>query len=150
MPCGKTEQWAKSREKTDLKKRGGAGAKAAVIKKIQAEAKKNGATLQSDGKGGVDPNITLQVFRRDKFRCQNKDCPSPKKDITLDHISGHPKEIAKDPKAKNRADLKKGIKLGHVDAVAALHTLCAACHNSVHSREREIDAGKKPQPMRGE
>jgi hypothetical protein len=31
----------------------------------------------------------------------------------------------------------------------ALRTICARCHDRCHDREREIDAGEKPQPMRG-
>ncbi len=125
---------------------------ARIVRQIQREAKKHGATLAQDGKGGVDPAIALEVFRRDKWRCTNSHCPTPKKDITLDHISGHPKEIAEDPEARKRGDLKKGVELGHVNEVDALHVLCEECHTGkggVHARENQIEDGKKPSPMRG-
>lgn len=140
------------------RKRAGSGrgkrADAAVVRQIQREAKEHGATLANGGKGGLDPRLARAVFRRDKFRCTNKHCPTPKKLITLDHISGHPKEIREDSEARNRKDLKRGVQMGHVDKLGALHTLCEACHtkgsNSVHARENAIEAGKKPPPMRGD
>ncbi len=125
---------------------------ARIVRRIQREAKKHGATLAQDGKGGVDPRVALKVFRRDHWRCTNDHCPTPKKNITLDHISGHAKEIEADPEARDRADLKRGIKLGHIDDPAALHVLCEDCHTGkggVHARENQIEAGKKPSPMRG-
>jgi hypothetical protein len=121
-----------------------------ALKKIRREAKAAGATLKSDGEGGLAPSLALGVFRKYKWRCSNENCPTPKKDLDLDHISGHPQEIAADKGARNRKDLKLGIKLGHVNKIDALHVLCAKCHDAVHNREREIDDGKKPDPMRGE
>ena len=120
-----------------------------ALKKIRREAKAAGATLKSDGEGGLRPSLALGVFRKGKWRCSNEDCPTPKKDLDLDHVSGHAREVAEDPSARKRKDLKRAIKLGHVSKEAALHVLCAKCHDRVHSREREIDDGKKPEPMRG-
>jgi 5-methylcytosine-specific restriction endonuclease McrA len=122
----------------------------AALLKIRREAKAAGATLKSDGEGGLRPSLALGVFRRGKWRCANTDCPTPKKSLSLDHISGHAKEIDNDPGARNRRDLRKGIQIGHVNKLDALHVLCSPCHDSVHSREREIEAGKKPEPMRGD
>jgi hypothetical protein len=145
----KFERWAGRHQKRAARDvRSGADAKK-IIEKIRKEANENGATLQSDGKGGVDPKIVLQVFRRDKWRCSNEHCPTPKTNLTLDHISGHPSEIAHDPEAKNRKDLQEGVRLGHIDDPKALHTLCAKCHDAVHAREREVENGKSPKPMRG-
>jgi hypothetical protein len=141
--------WARRKVRNARRATGKAISDAEVVATIQKEAKAAGATLQHDGKGGVDPRITLAVFRRDGWECSNENCPTPKKDLTLDHISGHAKEIEHDSEAKKRGDLKQGIKLGHIDNVAALHTLCAACHNEVHDRERALENGKKPPPMRG-
>jgi hypothetical protein len=121
-----------------------------ALVKLRREAKKAGATLESNGEGGLRPSLVLGRMRLDKFRCQNKHCPDPKKNLTVDHISGHPKEIAADPEARGRKDLRRGIKLGHVSKLDAIHTICAVCHDAVHDREREIDSGKKPEPMPGE
>jgi hypothetical protein len=121
-----------------------------ALKKIRREAKAAGATLKSDGEGGLAPSLALGVFRKYKWRCSNENCPTPKKDLDLDHISGHPQEIAADKGARNRKDLKRGIKLGHVNKIEALHVLCAVCHSKCHDRERAIDEGKRPPPMRGE
>ena len=142
--------WARRKVKASRHQAAKAKTDADVVATIQREAKANGATLEKEGKGGVDPRIALAVFRRDHWECSNENCPTPKKDITLDHISGHAKEIEKDPEAKNRKDLKHGISLGHINDPAALHTLCAACHDEVHNRERALENGKKPPPMRGE
>ena len=145
----KYEGWATRKVHAVRRKAGKSMSDAEVVATIQREAKAAGATLENEGKGGVDPRICLAVFRRDHWRCSNKHCPTPQKELTLDHISGHPKEIAKDPEAKKRKDLKQGIALGHVNDPKALHAICAACHDSVHQRERAIENGKAPPPMRG-
>ncbi len=121
-----------------------------TVEQIQREAEAAGATLASNGKGGLDPAIAIQVFRRDGWECTNPKCPTPKEDLDLDHISGHGREIAEDPEARDNPRLKEGEELGHVDDPAALHVLCRPCHDQVHDRERDISAGKKPQPMRGD
>jgi hypothetical protein len=44
------------------------------------------------------------------------------------------------------------VELGHVSDEDALHVLCRKCHvgkGGVHARENQIEAGKKPTPMRG-
>lgn len=139
-----------------LRKRGGARnrrADGAVVRQIQREAREHGATLANAGKGGLDPRLALKVFRRDGWRCTNRHCPSPKKNLDLDHISGHPKEIKQDREARRRQDLRRGVKLGHVNKAGALHVLCRACHvgkGGVHARENAIEDGKKPPPMRGD
>lgn len=147
------KQWARGKKRAGQDGNPAAAARdAQVVQKMQAEAKKHGATLANGGKGGLDPRLALRVFRRGRWRCGNKDCPTPKKNLTLDHISGHPKEIAQDPGARQRPDLRKGIALGHVDEPAALHVLCEDCHTGkggVHARENQIEDGKRPDPMRG-
>jgi hypothetical protein len=141
--------WARRRSRADNRAQTKAKVRADNLAQIRAEAARNGATLETDGEGGVDPAIALEVFRRDNWRCSNEDCPTPQENLTLDHISGHPNEIAEDAGASNRADLKAGIKLGHIDDPEALHALCARCHARVHQRERAIQQGDKPQAMRG-
>jgi len=123
-----------------------------VVRQMRAEAKRAHATLANGGKGGLDPRLALTVFRRGHWRCANKNCPTPKKNLTLDHISGHPKEIEEDADASKKKDLQEGIELGHIDDPKALHVLCEECHTGkrgVHAREDQIEAGKEPDPMRG-
>jgi len=143
--------WSAARKRAGGRNR---RADAAVVRQIQREAREHGATLANGGKGGLDPRLARAVFRRDGYRCTNKHCPTPKRRVTLDHISGHPKEIREDSEARKRKDLKRGVKMGHVNKLDALHTLCEDCHteasNSVHARENAIEAGKKPPPMRGD
>jgi hypothetical protein len=120
-----------------------------ALKKMRREAKAAGATLDNNGEGGLAPSLVLGAFRRAGWRCENGDCPAPKKNITIDHISGHAQEIKANPEARRRKDLQRGIAAGHVSKPEAIHVLCAACHDRVHDRERAIDDGEKPQPMRG-
>lgn len=134
------------------RKRGGAGGKddSMVVRQIQREAKEHGATLAHEGKGGLDPRLALKVFRRAKWRCENEDCPAPKKDLDLDHQSGHPKEIREDPDARKDPKARAAAAEPDPKDDRFLHVLCAACHDRVHDRERAIEKGKKPQPMRGD
>jgi len=150
MPRKFSSDWASRAVNDAFIKCARASRKSATAQMIQDEAKNYGATLQSGGHGGVDPEIALKVFQRDNWRCANENCPTPRKDLTLDHIAGHAHEIEKDPIARKQSDLRMGIEEGHVDKVDALHVLCAACHDRVHLREREVVQGKKPEPMRGE
>jgi hypothetical protein len=142
--------WARRRRRAALAKTARPAKDAAVVRTIQREAKEHGATLAHDGKGGIDPRIALKVFRRADWRCENPKCPDPKKDLDLDHQSGHPKEIKEDPEA--RADAKNAAASRDPDPKddRFLHVLCAACHDRAHDRERAIDQGKKPKPMRGD
>lgn len=146
-------RWARRSERRSTHENAKAMRAARIVATIQREAKEHGATLSNGGKGGLDPALALRVFRRDGYKCTNEDCPTPRKNLDLDHISGHAKEIAEDPKAKKNPVLKKGVKLGHVDKAAALHVLCRECHvgeDGVHERENAIEDGKKPPPMRGD
>lgn len=120
-----------------------------ALKTLRKEARAAGATLETNGEGGLPSSLVLGRMRRDKYRCSNEDCPNPKKNLTIDHVSGHPKEIAEDPGARGRKDLKRGIKAGHVSTIDAIHTICSRCHGMVHDRERSIDKGEKPEAMPG-
>lgn len=122
-----------------------------VVRRIQREARAAGATLAHGGKGGIDPRVALKVFRRARYRCENPDCPAPRKGLDLDHQSGHPKEILEDPKARKDPGDRAAARAGDDPKDDRfLHVLCAKCHDRVHDRERAIDAGKKPRPMRGD
>lgn len=142
--------WARRSERRATSGNARAARGAMLREALKREAKEAGATLKNGGKGGLNPALALLVFRRDEFTCRNEDCPDPKKDLDLDHISGHAREIEEDPKARKNPDLKKGVDLGHVDIPEALHVICAACHDAVHEREREIEEGEDPDPMPGD
>jgi hypothetical protein len=135
---------------TRIKKRAGASSDDRVVRRIQREAKRAGATLAHGGKGGLDPRLALKVFRRDHWRCSNPKCPTPKKDLDLDHQSGHPEEILQDPKARKDPGDRAAARAGDDPKDDRyLHTLCVKCHDRVHDRERAIEQGKRPKPMRG-
>jgi hypothetical protein len=152
LPMGQASAlYAKSKQKDQPKPKEKklSGQERLALKKMRREARLAGATLDNDGKGGLPPSLVLGRMRKDGFRCSNVKCPDPKKNITVDHISGHPKEIAEDKGARGRKDLRKGVELGHIDTLDAIHTLCARCHDAVHDREREIEHDEQPEPMPG-
>jgi hypothetical protein len=144
------ERWAQRHARSMTCKAGKAAGKQDVIATIQREAKAAGATLAHDGKGGLDPNLALDAFRRAKWRCGNKYCPTPKEELDLDHESGHPREIFdslkqwKNPELRAAATESNGPKDDRF-----IHVLCALCHDAVHERERALENGKAPPPMRG-
>lgn len=135
--------WAKGRG------RGGRG-DAAVVRQIQREAREHGATLAHGGRGGIDPRLALKTFRRGKWRCANPKCPSPKRKLDLDHQSGHPKEIREDPEASKDPKSMAAARDPDPKDNKFLRVICEKCHDRVHDREREIEDGKKPKPMRGD
>ena len=141
----KIEDWARRKVKAGRRKTGKAMSDAEVVSTIQKEAKAAGATLKNDGKGGLDPNLALKVFRRDKYTCQVPNCKTPKKEADLDHIGGHAAELEQDPKAA--AWLKEQAEKGKENTLDGLHVLCGRHHDLVHSRDRAIEDGKKPPPM---
>jgi hypothetical protein len=146
----KLEGWARRKVKATCRQAARAKTGADVVATIQREAKAAGATLKNDGKGGLDPNLALRKFREAGWRCGNKYCPTPKEDLDLDHSSGHPKEIFEslkswqNPKLRAAATKADGPKDDRFISV-----LCAQCHDVCHERERAIENGKNPPPMRG-
>ena len=142
----KFTQWAYRKVKADRDTKAKTSEDVDVVKQIQAEAKKNGATLANEGKGGLDPRMALKVFQRDKWTCGVPNCKTAKEDLDLDHIGGHPKELKDDPEAY--AWLKKESEKGKKDDGGnGLHVLCKRHHDAVHSRERSIEQGQEPKPL---
>ena len=117
----------------------------AIREKIRRMAKLAGATLNNGGKGGLDPKLALEVFKRGKFRCSVPGCKTPKDKVDLDHIGGHAAELEQDPKAA--AWLKEEAEKGKENTPDGLHTLCARHHDMVHQRDNAIEDGKTPPPM---
>jgi hypothetical protein len=134
--------WARRRVYADRTNRTVPG----IVEQIRAEAKDHGVTLAHDGEGGIDPRLALAAFRKAKWRCENPFCPTPKKSLDLDHIGGHPREIFEDADTGRR--LRRGATAGKKND-KFIHVLCKKCHDAVHQRERAIEDGKQPPPMRG-
>ena len=137
--------WATRKVQATRRKAGKSMSAAEVVATIQKEAKAAGATLANNGKGGLDPNLALTVFRRDKFSCRVPNCKTAKKDVDLDHIGGHAHELEEDPKAA--AWLKEQAGKGKENTPDGLHCLCLRHHDLVHKRDRAIENGKQPPPM---
>lgn len=146
------KDWARRRGRQQDKKNAGSAKANEVVQTIRKEAEEAGATLKNGGKGGLDPKLALKAFREADWKCENPNCPDPKKDLDLDHQSGHPMEIFEDPEAwknpKARAAAKVGEK-GDKKDDRFVHVLCAACHDAVHERERALENGDEPPPMPG-
>ena len=134
--------WARRHLRTERKYARKGAEDDAVVKQIQDEAKKQGVTLANDGKGGLDPKLALKIFQKGKWTCAVPGCKTPKKDLDLDHISGHPKELEEDPEAT--AWLKAQAKKPKSNDEKGLHVLCLRHHDAVHNRERAIENGNKP------
>ena len=92
-----------------------------ALAKLRKEAKFHGATLESDGKGGLPPSLVLHIFRRDKWRC--KRC-GLKQDLTLHHVGGIPES-------------KWLSKKGHSNDPNNIVLLCAECHDALHEGARD-------------
>lgn len=141
--------WARRRSRATDAKAARGKRDAAVVRQIQKEAEENGATLANDGRGGLDPRLALKIFRRAGWRCENPKCPTPKKNLDLDHQSGHPEEIREDPEARRDKRNMAAARDPDPKDDKFLHCLCDKCHDTVHDRERAIEDGRKPKPMRG-
>ena len=103
---------------------------AKALAKIQAEAKEHGATLATDGKGGLPPSQVLGIMRRDgPFRCT---VCGGKKDLSIHHKGG----------ISASARL---VRLGHKNINSNLITICDDCHNRLHEKAREkgIDSSQQ-------
>jgi hypothetical protein len=97
----------------------------AALDKMRTEAEENGATLASNGEGGLPPSLVLGVFRRDKWQC--KGCGGS------EMLSLHHKGHLEHP---NSAWLKAK---GKSNDPNNLVTLCDECHDRVHQRDRAED-----------
>ena len=117
----------------------------AIRAKIRRMAKLAGATLANDGKGGLEPKLALEAFKRGKFRCSVPGCKTPKDKVDLDHIGGHAHELEEDPKAA--AWLKAEAEKGKENTPEGLLTLCVRHHDMCHQRENAIENGNTPPPM---
>lgn len=92
-----------------------------ALDKLRSEAEAKGATLATDGKGGLPPSLVLGVMRRDKFTC--KKC-GKKKDIAVHHKGGVVKSKWLDRK-------------GHSNDPNNIVTICESCHDDIHEEARE-------------
>lgn len=139
------KRWANRRAKQNRRMAAKSSSDSKVVATIQREAKENGVTLANNGKGGLDPNLALKVFRRDEWMCQVPNCKTAQENLDLDHIGGHAHELEEDPEAAQW--LKDEADKGKQDSLDGLHCLCRRHHDMVHERERAIENGNRPPPM---
>jgi 5-methylcytosine-specific restriction endonuclease McrA len=103
-----------------------------ALRKIRLEAKQNGATLESDGEGGLPPSLVLGIMRRDgPFRC--KRCGG-KENLSIHH-KAHLENPS--PKLKQRASRRDR------NDPSMLICICGSCHDRLHSEDREISEEKR-------
>ncbi|TAL41172.1 MAG: HNH endonuclease [Salinibacterium sp.] len=102
--------------------RGKKGSKGpSTIDLIQREAKKYGATLETEGHGGVPPKLSLKVWRKFGYQCAR--CGTRKR-LTLHHKGGV-------------VDSERLDEMGHAMTADNLAVLCAKCHDFVHDQARK-------------
>lgn len=95
-----------------------------ALERLQAEAIAHGATLHSEGKGGLPASIVLGILRRDAWHCHK--CGG-REDLTLHH----------------KADVLASDYLRRLHKVAGrtdpknLVVLCHSCHDQVHENARK-------------
>lgn len=92
-----------------------------ALETMRKEAKKAGASLATDGEGGLSPSLVLGVMRRDKYTC--KVC-GENQNIGVHHKGGVVKS-------------KWLSKMGHANKSENLVTICESCHDNVHEEARE-------------
>jgi hypothetical protein len=100
-----------------------------VLRTMQREARRNGVTLTSGGKGGLPPSLVLGVFRRDKWRCK---IHGDRGEGKRGGLGVHHKGGLENPTSKW---LKKK---GHVNDPNNLVTLCNQAHDEIHERDRAL------------
>jgi hypothetical protein len=116
---GKTKPQQKPQEKAQPQL-GGEERKA--LAKLQDMARRAGATLPNGGKGGLPPSLVLGVMKRDHFTC--KLCGQQ------ENIGVHHKGGIEHPNSEWLAAQ------GHANTPENLVTICDACHDGVHNRDR--------------
>lgn len=94
----------------------------AALRAIRREAAAAGATLHSNGEGGLPSTLVLGVFRRDEWRC--KAC-GKQSDLLVHHKGG-----IENP--TSRWLLRKG-KSNDANNIV---TLCEKCHDGIHDEDR--------------
>ena len=97
---------------------------AKALAKIQAEAKENGATLATGGKGGLPPSLVLGVFRRDEWKC--KKCQG-KKMLSVHHKGGTPNLVSRALRSNK----------GHSNDPSNIVTVCEECHDDAHEEQND-------------
>lgn len=96
---------------------------AKALERIQDEAAANGATLHSNGKGGLPSSTVLGIYRRDGWHCHK--CGG-KDDLTIHH----------------KADVLASPYLRRLHQIAGrtdqrnLATICHKCHDAIHQEAR--------------
>jgi hypothetical protein len=97
---------------------------------IQKLAKEKGAVLASGGRGGLDPGLSLHIFRRDDFACTHPDHLGQEfrgekgNALTLHHLGGTPGKS----EWLNEA--------GHENKPENIATVCEEHHNQIHEEAR--------------
>ncbi len=93
-----------------------------ALRRLRRSAAENGATLHTNGEGGIAPSLALGVFRRDGWRC--KRCGGAT-DLGLHHKGGVKQAV-------------HWLQQGKRSNFANLVTLCDKCHDAVHDESRSL------------
>lgn len=120
-----------------------------ALKKLQAEAKRQGNLLSSGGKGGLPPSLVWHVFRRDMedgvFRC--KVCGEMGTEDNGGLGVHHKYQHITEPKARAKGMLANDE--GRRNDPSQMIVICATCHDKVHERDRAQNGGKDADEEQG-
>lgn len=92
-----------------------------ALHNLRKEAKEHGATLESNGKGGLNPSLVLTVMRRDDYTCKRCD---KNQHLTVHHKGGI-------------VESKWLSQKGHKNEPQNIVTLCADCHDQIHEQAKK-------------
>lgn len=85
---------------------------------LRREARHAGATLFTNGEGGLPPSLVLTVMRRDEYRC--KKCGT-QRNLIVHHKGGLQNPTSEWLEKKGKSNDTNNIV-----------TLCEGCHNDIH------------------
>lgn len=101
---------------------------ARTLRLIQREARRNGATLAHQGKGGLPPGLVLHVLRRDEWKCPS--CGT-RKNLGIHHKGGI-------------VESKWLSKQGHQNKASNLVTICDKPDDPKNAELKADGTVKKP------
>ena len=93
-----------------------------ALENLRQEAKEAGASLQSDGEGGLPSSLVLGVMRRDEYKC--KRC-GKRENLSVHHKGHLENPVSRWLKKKGKSNDENNIV-----------TICGACHDAIHNEDR--------------
>lgn len=119
--------WIKHKRKLEKEERKPLSAEERLaLHRLRREARKAGARLKNNGKGGLPPSLVLAVMRRDEYTCKVHGDHGGDENggLTLHHKGGV-------------IESEWLSKKGHKNDKNNLVTICNRAHDEIHQQARE-------------